>query len=192
MPESEGSQQGTEGQQTDQGTETDGTQKGGTGTGDQGTGYPPEVQAILDKANREAAEARKKLAAANKRLEEIDKSQMTEAEKAEARIKELEARNADLEKTARTATVSALVTAAATTAGFANPSLANRLIRAEDIEFSDDGKPTNLDALMKDLLRDNPYLVGRRGSANQGDGREGGGNTGTTMNDRIRQAAGRA
>lgn len=66
------------------------------------------------------------------------------------------------------------------------------LIDGEAVEWSEDGKPKNAAAILKGLVRTDPYLFAARRApiGDGGAGREGG--VGGNVNDMIRRAAGRA
>lgn len=177
---------------TQQGAEsTDGHKAEAEGAGQQATGeFPPEVQAILDKANAEAAKHRKELATTRKKLEGFEQAQLSETEKLQKRIQELEGTLQTKDRELLTIKTQAAVSTVAAKLNFVNPTLAHRLIDPSSVTYDDDGKPTNVEALLKEIAKSDPYLVGRRAvDAGQGAGT---GTGGLTMNDRLRQAAGRA
>lgn len=76
--------------------------------------------------------------------------------------------------------------------GIVDPEAAYRLLDTDDLDFDDTGRPTNVERALKDLVRERPWLrsTARGGDA---DGGAGGGQRrqGVTMNDVLRQAAGR-
>lgn len=88
---------------------------------------------------------------------------------------------------------------------FRNPAVAYKLIDPDDVDWDDDGRPTNIARLLQRELRDNAYLARRTrtdngdddddkgGGADGGAGRGSGGKaTGSGfINDTIREMAGR-
>jgi ATPase subunit of ABC transporter with duplicated ATPase domains len=137
-------------------------------------------------ARREAEKQLKALQAEMRQQREAQNAQKPLAEQLEAAKQELAQMRAQLqEQSLRQATVSA-----ATKLGYRNPDLAYRLVDAKDVQFDEDGTPTNIEKLLADVAKGDSYLLtatdfggGTRGSQPGG--------TGANMNDLIRQAAGR-
>lgn len=74
-----------------------------------------------------------------------------------------------------------------------DPDAVVRLIDHDEIEYDSDGKPTNVESLVKALLTSKPYLAKatRRGSANGGEGTTDQQRASGDMNSLIRRGAGR-
>lgn len=156
----------------------------GSADGEGGTG--PDVAALtreLAAVRREAAGYRTKL----KTFEDADKSAN---EKANERIVELEAERDALAAARREDTLRLAASAAARKLGFRNPDLAYRLVASGSVEYDDAGQPKNVEKLLDEVAKGDPYLV-------QSSGDWGGGPRGTApsvagdMNTLIRQRAGR-
>jgi Skp family chaperone for outer membrane proteins len=127
-----------------------------------------ELSAQIEELKRHAANKEeqanrhgKSLSAAEKKLAEYEAkeqavrdAQLSEAEKANKARAELEQRNQQLQKQL----VASKVREAAMALGIINPKIAAAAIEAE-LEYGDDGMPTNLDESLKRLVKENPYLV---------------------------------
>jgi hypothetical protein len=156
----------------------------GTGTADQSAAVISE----RDEARREAATLRTKLRELERAAEAKAKADQTDQE----RIAALEKRLAEADAREREFSIGTAITTAANRMGFRNPELAGPLVRPQ-IQLDDDGKPKNLDTLLKGLLQRDPYLA--KASPDFGGGNRGAGKPGdenATMNALIRRAAGRA
>lgn len=95
----------------------------------------------------------------------VNTAQMSEIEKRDARIKELETENAgatvrEAERNLRVAAIEA-----ATTLKFKNPGLAWRLLEPSEVKYEDNGTtPKNVEQLLKKIAEAEPYLVNASGS----------------------------
>ncbi len=165
----------------------DATTSKASGQDSQPTGFdalPPETQAEIRKLRKEAAGYRKK-------VEEYEASNQTESERQQAALKAAEARAATLETRLRDLSARSAVTDAAAKANAISPRAVYALIKP-DLEFDDDGEPTNVDTLIKQAIKDEPDLF--RAVAGSGDGGKGNGratNTGNDLNSLIRAGLGR-
>lgn len=190
-----GQGQGT-GSQSDDGTQSGGQPQGGSdgqqGQQDQGTSLTPEqIAAELARARQEAARYRNERNQYRDQVSQFQQANMTEQERAQARIRELEQQVSAQQTAAQEARLEASVTATANRLGFRNPGLAVNLLNRQAVEFDADGKPTNVEALLAEIAKAEPYLLRGQGGADGGQGREDSG-TGKSMNDLIRHGAGRA
>ena len=124
------------------------------------------------------------------RLTAIENSGKSESDKLTARLEALEKDNATKGLAIRERDAKDAARAAAKTAGAPDGDLVYRVIRS-DLEFDDDGKPSNLKALIDDLKQTTPHLF--KAASTRVDGGAGtGSNPGKSdMNAMIRQAAGR-
>jgi len=98
--------------------------------------------------------AEKKLAEYEAKEQAIRDAQLSEAEKANKARADLEQKNQHLQKQL----VASKVREAASAMGIINPKIAASAIEAE-LEYGDDGMPTNLEDCLKRLVKENPYLV---------------------------------
>jgi len=139
-------------------------------------GEPPKTFTQDDLAAAEARGRRVAEADAKKKEDEgklsTEEREKRRADEAEARLRTREARD--------------VLEEAAKDAGASNPTKLYRLVK-DDLEFDDNGKPTNLKEVLVRAKREFPDEFGSKrppGSADGGAGR--GSGTGRTMNDLIR------
>ncbi|HNY84541.1 MAG TPA: hypothetical protein PLP17_13360 [Oligoflexia bacterium] len=100
-----------------------------------------------------------------KESKERKEAEMSELQKAQERAKELEkqlAASAELQKNMATL---ADITAKAAKLGIVDPDAAFKLLDKGAIEYDDDGKPKNTEALLVAMLKERPYLAGTGSSA---------------------------
>lgn len=161
---------------------------GSAGDGANGSGDNPEqLRAELERVRREAAASRKEIA----KLRQAGES---EQERRERELEEAKAAGATATAAVRTLRLENAVLKRAAQHGIVDPDVAARLLELGDDAWEGDTvKATALDAALRELVKAKPYLA-RAGSAAAGDGgasnRDAGGQ-GSSMNDRIRLAAGR-
>lgn len=105
-------------------------------------------------------------------LDELKKEQQTEAEREKAAREAAEKRAEAAETKARVSLVRSAVVAEAAKQNAVDPEAVFRLIDSEDLEFDDEGAPKNVAEVVKGLLAERDYLVGKptggRGNADQG------------------------
>lgn len=148
------------------------------------------------KAERDARKAlEKELKPLKSYREQQEQAKLTETEKLQNRIKELEGKEQQLTQRERTIAVrDGLATAAAAEklGLVASSATVIRLLDLDRVEFDDSGTPTNLGPLLKQLAKDEPALFEQRRRTGSADGGAGGNQSGhQDMNALIRQAAGR-
>lgn len=147
------------------------------------------LQAQLRASRKAERDTKRQAATAIKERDALRTAQMSDAERVQAErdeaIRERDAIRAQLrERDAR-----GEVETAARAMNAISPNVVYRLL---DLEYDDDGKPTNLRTELNALKRSNPELFGAAGSADGGSGRGQGLSSGRGgMSDQIRQAAGR-
>lgn len=152
-----------------------------------GTGEPTDAR--IATLERELAEARREAARHRTENQRLTQAQQAAVRSEADRIADLEKRLAEADSREREASVTSAITAAATRLGFRNPELAAPLVRAQ-VQLDDDGRPKNLDTLLKNVLQRDPYLA--RAAPDFGGGNRGSAPQGTDMNALIRQRLGRA
>lgn len=145
-----------------------------TGTEPQDSGEvpdPAELQAELERTRKALADANKEAAARRKKLEAFEaqeakrkQAEMTELEKAEARLNELEKRAEQAEAGRKQALVRAAVIAQATAQGFRDPEDALRYLDTSEVEITEEGRVSDVSALLKELGTQKPYLLQPQGS----------------------------
>lgn len=133
-------------------------------------------------ARRDAEKVAKDL---QTKLSAIEGSTKTEAEKLAARLKVLEDDNASKTARLRDRDAESIVTKAATKAGAPDADVVYRYLRS-DIQFDDDGKPTNVAELLRELKEDKPSLFKK--TAGPADAGGGNGSKPTDNSDWVRGA----
>lgn len=179
---------GSEGSEGSAGAEGKGTEgKGGEDEFDRDRAMKTiEAQRESEKAlKKELGEAR----AALKKLEKDRESDEEKTRTAEERIAAMEAKLASGD----TRVAKQALRAAAAAAGAIYPEDIPRLVSGE-VEFDDDGEPTNADDLVEALKKSKPALFGTARPGSADGGARGGGDGGKvpTMDERLRAAAGRS
>jgi hypothetical protein len=130
------------------------------------------------------------LEAAERKRAEAD---LSEVEKANKRIADLERINAEQQVAHQSLVVNAAVISAATKAGFWDPSIAVGLVDLASVEFDENGQPKNVDRLVADLAKAKPRLVNGTPPADSGLGPRGApADAHADINTFIRRATGRA
>jgi hypothetical protein len=114
--------------------------------------------AELEHSNKNAVEERdrhrKKLSSYEEAERKAQEAALSEVEKATKRATDAEQRIQQVQQQL----VTAQVKLAAQTKGFINPELATLAIQSQ-LEYGDDGMPTNVEKVLDRLARDNPYLL---------------------------------
>lgn len=151
-----------------------------------------EAEAAAKADAKAAREEAKGLAAKLKEYEDKDKS---EQQKLQDKLAEVEARALTAEREAQDARVRTAIERSAAKMQFNDPEDAFLQINRAALDFESDGTPKekSLQDALESLAKAKPYLVGGapgRGKADQGSRRSS--PSGTDMNARIRQSAGRA
>lgn len=154
-----------------------------------GAGTPQAMDA--ETLQRELAAARREAAGYRTKLKGFEDRDKTESEKQVERIRELEASLDTQQGIQMESRLEIAAYAAARKLGYRSPEIAYRLIAPVEVDFDDDGKPTNVADLLADIAKREPYLTtGGSGDAGLGPRGSQPGN-GIGMNDIIRKAAGR-
>lgn len=141
-----------------------------------------------EREQREAAEKSARELA--RKLKVYEDAEKTESEKTSERITALEAERDALVAARREDTLRLAASAAARKLGFKNPDLAFRLVASGSVEYDEKGQPKNVERLLEDLAKADPYLTtttGDWGGGPRGTPADGG----QDMNTLIRRAAGR-
>lgn len=171
------------------------TQQSQADSADEATGTvdATQLRKELDEARREAARYRteaKKLADVQKAA---DEAALPERERFEKRVGELTQQIEALKSQLHEERGKGAVVNAASSMGFAKPEQAYALLTYDrSLEFDDEGRPTNVDAALKALLKDNPNLASTfaRASGSADQGNKGSAPAARGMNELIRQSAG--
>lgn len=140
---------------------------------------PTSVDDLPKWVRDEIKAARKEAATYRTRVKEFEDAQKTEAERQAEALQAAEARATQYQQRVRDLTAQSVVTDAARDAGAIAPSLIYRAVRG-DLEFDDDGNPTNVDAVLADLRKTSPEAF--RAAGGSGDGGKGAGLNGKPIN----------
>lgn len=191
-----GTSQGQEsGQGAGQGQESgqQGNQQGQQGTEgiDLSTIQDPAVKAYLETVQRQAQEARQEAAryrternTFQQQVQTFQQQNETDQDRQQREAQEAQQRMEALEKENRALKVGTAIRTAASDAKAFNPDLIASMLDAR-VTLDDNGQPTNLQDLLRELRQSDPYLFKR---ANQDGGEGTGQESGPTgsMNDLIR------
>lgn len=141
---------------------------------------------------KQSKQLQRELDEAKKALKAREDEKLSETERLNARLSELEKRSATADTALRQERARNAIYLAAQKHGAKKPDLVYRLLDHDALEMDDDGRPTNGEAVVKQLLKDNPELAASAGSADGGAGERGRTSAGADMNTQIRRAMGYA
>ncbi len=123
---------------------------------------PKKLLSELRRARKEAAKYRTRLRELERLEEERRRAEMTELERLKEDLERAQAETAALREELTVLRIRSAITSVAGKLGFADPNDAWRLIDMADIEFDEDGNPTNIMELLKTLAAQKPYLLRSR------------------------------
>lgn len=116
------------------------------------------LRAALKKVNSESATHRFKAKELDELKAKIEAEKLSESERYQQKIEE---QNQLLIKN-QERVIRSEIKSMATTLGIIDPAVAAKLIDWADIEYDENtGDPTNVEDLLKELLKDKPYLAGK-------------------------------
>ncbi len=118
-----------------------------------------KLQAALKKANGEAATYRHKARELDDLQKKLADEKLSTQEKLEKQLAELQSAHEALQREHQESTVNYAVQLRAAALGMAHPDKASRLIDWSSIEYDDLGRPTNIDDLLRGLLKEMPELA---------------------------------
>lgn len=153
---------------------------------------PEDLRKVLKKTREEAASARTKNRELEEKVQAAEREKLSEAERLKLERDEAVSASEAKDRQIRTLEARSVIFESATKLGFRNPEIAHRLVDLDKIEFTDDGRPKGIDALLKKVIEGDPYLAKGVNGADYGGGPRGGSGSGVDMNDVIRRAAGKA
>lgn len=127
-------------------------------------GQEPELEQFtadyVKKLRAEAADYRKKLRELEAQVKSEADAKLTDAEKLNKRLADLERQQADAQRERQERTTRYEVMLAAGKVGIVDPEAAYRLLDLKVLEFDDEGNPQNVEAALGDLLKAKPFLAG--------------------------------
>lgn len=111
------------------------------------------------KLRSEASNLRKRLKAFEEKEQKEQEASMTEQQKKEKQYAESQAAYTSQIEKLQARVVRNEVEKTAAKLGMINPELAHRLIDWAELEFDEDGSPTNAKSILEKIIKDNQYLV---------------------------------
>jgi hypothetical protein len=118
---------------------------------------PEWARKAIEKANREAAAARTKLKEA---ADAAERAKLTDEERRTAELDEARSKASTAEKRAQETALQLSVERQARKLGIVDEDAAFRLLDTAAVEFDENGKPSNVEALLKTLTESRPWLLG--------------------------------
>lgn len=142
-----------------------GTPPAGNPPSEPPSGQEPKTfdEAYVKQLRQEAAGYRKKAAEAEAELEKRKAAELSETDRARKEAADAQAKLQANEAKLKTARVKAAVGILAASLKIVDADAAHRLLDQAAIQFDDDGEPTNVKALLDQLVRDKPYLIEKGG-----------------------------
>lgn len=111
------------------------------------------------KLRAESAEYRKRLRELESKVKADEEAKMTEQERLQKRLAELERKEIEYQQSLQARTLEYEVILRAAQLGVVDADAAYRLLDIREIEFDENGKPTNIEQGLKRLIAAKPYLV---------------------------------
>jgi len=111
------------------------------------------------KLRAEAAEYRKRLRELEGKVKADEEAKMTEQEKLQKRLAELERKETEYQQTLQARTLEYEVKLHAAQLGIVDAEAAYKLVDLAEIEFDENGKPINIDNVLRDLISKKSWLV---------------------------------
>lgn len=128
----------------------------GTSSGTEDTD-PKALKAQVDEARREAAASRTRATKAEKELEDLKAAQLTDEQKREQRLADLERKDLDHTREKQELTLRYEIAIEAGRAGV-DPRLAIKLVDTASVEWDENGGPKNLGKVLEELVKEYPQL----------------------------------
>lgn len=150
-----------------------------------------QAQAELERTRREAANYRTRLREAEAKVRAHEDAQLSEMERAQREAREAAQREREAREELKAVRTRTEIERAATKLGIVDADAAARLLDQGTLDFDERGALKNVEAVLRDLVRERPYLLAtRRPGADAGSGRNQ--DAPVDMNTLIRRAGGRA
>ena len=186
---------------TPDGQEPTGTEGQGTTTVEGAEGNTPLAQETSEsfdaeyvkKLRSEAAEYRRKLRELETRVKEEDDKKLSETERMQRKLADLEKEAEQLKRDRQERTVRYETMLAASKLNIVDPDAAFRLMDASALEFDENGSPTNMEKVLQGLIKTRPYLVKQvqNSDINAGEGRGAGNGAGQISDEALQEFAAR-
>lgn len=115
----------------------------------------------VKKLRAEAAEYRRRLRELEQTVKQHEEAKLTESERLQKRLAELEREQATWQRERQEHTLRYEAMLSAQRLGLVDPEAAYRLLDRAAVEFDDDGRPRNIEQLLRDLVKTRPWLAGQ-------------------------------
>lgn len=119
------------------------------------------LAAALKRANAEAKEHREARQELQRYKEQTENEKLSEKERLEKLLAKEQKERADFVLRTQERLITSELRAQAARIGFADPADAVAMMNRADLEFDEDGIPTNAEPLLRALLKAKPYLAGK-------------------------------
>jgi predicted RNase H-like nuclease (RuvC/YqgF family) len=130
--------------------------------------YVRKLKAEAKSYRQDKAQLKKEFEETKKKLEALESEKLTDAEKKEKRITELEKILADKDSAIKNKEIEALITEAISDKGIVDKDVAKLLIRAE-LDGEEDINSKAVERVVEKIIKEKPYLIAS-GSANPSSG----------------------
>ena len=128
------------------------------------------LKTALKKTNSESAGHRLKAKELDELKAQIEAEKLSETEKLQKKISDLQSQHDTLTRQQQERIVSYEVRLQAASMGVVDPDAAARLLDWSEIDYDDNGSPTNVEDLLKKLLKSKPYLAGKQSASSTSGG----------------------
>lgn len=122
-----------------------------------------EKNPVVQRLKAEAAEYRRRLRELETKVKADEEAKLSETEKLQKRLAELERQQATYERERQERTLKYETMLAASKLGIVDPEAAYKLLDLAAIEFEEDGTPKNVERALRELIAKRPYLAGGAG-----------------------------
>jgi hypothetical protein len=183
VPQSQGDTAQAQGAEAQQAEAASATESGAEGVA--------SLRRKLSDFERDNAKYRERLRTFEQAEQERQQASLSELQKAQQKIAELEQLDADRAEKLQSERLRYRVEAGAAKRQFVDPEAAYALLDRSKVEFDDEGHPRNVDALLQQMAKERPWLTGAGHSG--WDGAEGGSSqpTAETLEDAIAAEVGK-
>jgi hypothetical protein len=127
-----------------------------------------DYERMIADLRRENASHRTKLKAFEDEEAKRQQATLSEQQKLEKKLADLQSQHDNALRASQERLIQYEVRLQAASLGIVDPDAATKLVDWAAIDYDDAGNPTNLDKLLKDLLKAKPYLAGRAASTSGG------------------------
>ena len=117
---------------------------------------------LIAEARKAARDAERRAKDAEKALREREEAELSEQQKQEKRLADLEAERTAWVTERQSVYLTAAVTQLSAKYGLVDVDATVRLLDRDNLDYADNGQPTNAEEMVRALLREKPYLGGSR------------------------------